>query len=277
MNGRGLSLLIVLLAAACASAATPVQAQGLIWSLPPDGTWVRYEGTYTYVERRDESPVKNIAPWTRHLTIKSVGTAMREFRGEMTACRWIEIISTTGRDSEEGVDPGPLGTWKYRVLIPESAVAGALVDDEIFVSMLPVLEGHRKFSDRPVEPITSGVLQVYPVLTLLEHYRQWEGEPEPAADPGVPLGPMQATKRTATKVVESRRFRSTNTAELWLTPGSDKTFGLAKWKVTVVREEKDAIQPRSAFQAASELIEEMAATAGGTDAMPDPDFPPLGN
>jgi hypothetical protein len=276
MNARMLSVLVVLWAASCLFAATPASAQGLIWSLPPDGTWVRYEGKYTYIERREQAAVKNIAPWTKHLTIKSVGTSMRDVGGAMTPCRWIEIIAITGRDSEAGVDTGPLGTWKYRVLVPEPAVVGELVDDEIPVSMLPVIEGQRKLGDKPVEEITSGVLQVYPVLTLLEHYRQWDGEAGEPEAIDVPLGQVEAVHRTAKLVTESRRYRSTNTGELWLGLGNPQTFGLAKWKVTVLREEKDATQPRSAFQPTNELIEEMEAHASGADAQPDADLGPLG-
>ena len=276
MNGRAVSLLGVVCAVCLAASVTPASAQGLIWSLPADGTWVRYEGKYTYIERRKNSPVKDIAPWTKQITVKSVGSVMREFKGEMVACRWIEIIIATGRDSETGVDTGPLGLWKYRVLVPEPSVAGTLTAaDGIPVSMLPVVEGYRKLGSRPVEKIKSSVLQVYPVISLLEHYRQWDGDAEPAADPGIKLGAVEATKRAAKLVVESRRFRSSNTADLWLS--KDVPFGLAKWKATVVREEKGSLRPRSEFQAISELIEEMEARASGTDAEADPDFAAAAN
>ena len=272
MYGQRLAFYGLLCAMALAVTGTPASAQGLIWSLPADGSWVRYEGKYSYIERREDSPVKDIAPWTKHITIQSVGKEKRDINGKMTDCRWIEIIVATGRDSEEGLATGPLGTWKYRVLIPEPAVVGDLVADGIPVSMLPVVEGYRKLGSFPVEPLKSSVLQVYPVISLLEHYRQWDGEAAPPADAGVQLGDtaIQASKRMAKLVVESPQFRSTNTGELWFS--KDVPFGLAKWKVTVLREEKDSVKPRTEFQAASELIEEMTARATGTDAKPDPDF-----
>lgn len=272
MNGRRVPLLGVLCAVLSAASAMPAAAQGLIWSLPADGTSVRYEGKYTYIERSENSPVKDIAPWTKHITVKSVGKEMRDVDGKMVDCRWIEIIVATGRDSEAGLATGPLGTWKYRVLIPEASVVGDLETDGIPVSMLPVVEGYRKLGSRPVEAIKSSVLQVYPVISLLEHYRQWDGEAEPAADAGVQVNgaAVQASKRMAKLVVESPKFRSTNTAELWFS--NDVPFGLAKWKVTVLREEKDSTQPRTEFQAANELIEEMSVRAVEMNAQPDPDF-----
>ena len=47
----------MLLAVIASSAAN---AQGLIWKLPPDGTWVRYEGTYRQIEFRPESAEGNL-------------------------------------------------------------------------------------------------------------------------------------------------------------------------------------------------------------------------
>ncbi|MCH8315241.1 MAG: hypothetical protein IIA64_04640 [Planctomycetes bacterium] len=114
------------------------------------------------------------------------------------------------------------------------------------------------------------MLQVYPVLSLLQHYRQWDGDAGQPADPGIELGPVEATNRAASLIVESRQFRSTNSAEIWLS--KDVPFGLAKWKVTVLREEKDRVEPRSAFQPVSELIEEMEAHETGKDAQPFPEF-----
>jgi hypothetical protein len=268
---RALPLLAVLCGMCCAESIRPAKAQGLIWTLPADGSWVRYEGTYAYIERKEESAVESIEPWTKHLLIQSVGQEMREYRGKMVACRWIEIVVTTGRNTEDGLDPGPLGTRKYRVLVPESAVVGKLHDDDaIPVSMLPIVEGYRKFGDRPVQTIKSNVLQVYPVLSLLQHYQQWNGPAAEPTDPGVKLGPVQATQRGASLRIESRRFRSTSDAQLW--HSQDVPFGLAKWKVTVLREEKDSVQPRSMFQAASEIIEEMEVHEIGNNAKQLPDF-----
>ena len=268
---RALPLLAVLFGMCCAESIRPAEAQGLIWTLPADGSWVRYEGTYAYIERKEESAVESIEPWTKHLLIQSVGQEMREYRGKMVACRWIEIEVTTGRKTEDGLDPGPLGTRKYRVLAPESAVVGKLHDDDaIPVSMLTIVEGYRKFGDRPVQAIKSNVLQVYPVLSLLQHYEQWTGAAAEPTDPGVKLGPVTATQREASLKIESRRFRSTSKAQLWRSP--DVPFGLAKWKVTVLREEKDNVQPRSEFQPVNEIVEAMEVYQVGDNAKRLPDF-----
>lgn len=269
---RALPTVVVFCALCAAGSFAPLQAQGLIWSLPEDGAWTLYEGTYTYIERREQTAVETIEPWTKHLLIQSTGRKMGSFRGEMVPCRWIEIEATTGRVSEEGLDPGPLGTWKYKVLVPEPAVVGELQDAQgIPVSMLPIVEGYRKFGDGPVQRIKSGALQTYPVLSLLAHYRQWDGPPAALEDPGVKLGAVQARQYSATLTVESPRFRSTNRAQLWRS--AEVPFGLAKWKATLLREEKDSIQPRSEFQPVSEIVEEMQVHKTGTDAEPFPDFP----
>ena len=91
--------------AACALmglfAAAHADAQGLLWSLPPDGTWVRYEGTYSQLVRRPDSTAGDLQlEWTRHLTIKSVGTSEESYRGQVQPCRWIEIKVVTGQVKE---------------------------------------------------------------------------------------------------------------------------------------------------------------------------------
>ena len=268
---RVLLLLAVVCGLCCAEFIKPAAAQGLIWELPKDGSWVRYEGTYAFIDRNEESSVEDIEPWTKHLLIQSVGEEMREYEGKMVACQWIEIEVTTGRKTEDGLDPGPLGTRKYRVLVPKPAVVGKLIDDDTLpVSMLPIVEGFRKFGDLPVQAIKSNVLQVYPVLSLLQHYQQWDGDAAEPADPGVKLGPVQATERAASLKIESPRLRSTSTAQLWRS--KDVPFGLAKWKVKVLSESKDIVQPRSEFQPVSEIVEEMEVHQVGDNAKRLPDF-----
>ncbi len=58
-------------------------AQGLVLRLPPDGTWVRYEGTFGQTEIRPDTATGKleIPPWAEHVTIKSVGSEEAEFRG----------------------------------------------------------------------------------------------------------------------------------------------------------------------------------------------------
>ena len=53
-------------------------AQGLIWKLPKDGTWVEFEGEYSQTEFRPNSPDGDLKPepWSRRLRISSVGQQM---------------------------------------------------------------------------------------------------------------------------------------------------------------------------------------------------------
>ena len=82
-------------------------AQGLIWELPADGSWVRFEGTYEKEMPGPDSNDLNVKlQWTRHLIISSVGSEMADFEGEQTACRWLEFKCVTGKATESGVAPG---------------------------------------------------------------------------------------------------------------------------------------------------------------------------
>lgn len=260
-NYNRTALLLFIGAAALPAAET--QAQGLLWNLPPDGSWVRFEGTYSFSDRRPGSVAGDVEPWTRSLWIGVIGTEMAEYQNQMVPCRWIEIHVNTGRPSEAGLDPGPLGLRKYKVLVPESGVPGKLISDEkIPVSMIPIVKGYRQFGDGPVEQITTNVLQVYPVICLLQHYRQWQPETDQPAELAIRLGTVQAIKYTAKRTMESPRRRSTTTAEIWR---SDQVpFGLARWNVTVLLEEKDSVQPRSQFAPVSQLAEQMEAHESGT-------------
>ena len=51
-------------------------AQGLLWSLPEDGTWVRFEGKLTQTQVNPDAANNQPIEWLRHVTIKSVGTKM---------------------------------------------------------------------------------------------------------------------------------------------------------------------------------------------------------
>lgn len=258
---------LILSAALVLGSHQPVSAQGLIWSLPEDGTWVRYEGTYTQTSfRPDSTPSEVTMNWIRHLTLKSVGTESAEFRGETVPCRWIEVEIVTGTASEMGLDPGPAGTRLYKVLIPEQAVPGSLVDEQnIFISYLPIVGGFRKTGDGPVEEIQSNVLQVYPAVSLLMHYQQWESASEQAEPLDIPLGTVSARRHTAERRMESYSNRVQNAATLWRSDGVP--FGLAQWQVTVTRAIKNRAESRDAFEKTNEVRVEMAAHEAGQDAV----------
>lgn len=242
-------------------------AQGLIWSLPDDGAWVRYEGTYKQVELRPGSVEGNIEPepWIRKLWIKSVGRETAEYHGQTVPCRWIEIKVVTGRPQEGAIDSGPAGTRIYKVLVPELEITGQLADARgIPVSFLPIVKGYRKFGESEVEAISADVLQVYPLISLVMHYKTLEPEGT-AEDPRIPLGPLSATRQRGAWQMESPVSRTKNEATLWRSV--DVPFGLAKWSVKLSREAKDSLDPRSAFQPVTEVTVEMSAHETGNNAL----------
>ena len=246
-------------------------AQGLIWSLPEDGTSMQWFGTYKQTEERagsDEGP--QTIQWNRQLTIKSVGKETAEFRGRPVPCRWIEIKVVTGKpssDVEGGTDAGLIGARIYRVLVPEGQIYSTTVDSiSIPVSFLPIVKGYRRFGEQEIQPIKSKVLQVYPLLAMLRSFRDLKSDATGVVDPGVELGPVSATHLTGTSVVESPTIRSKNTTDLW--QSKDVPFGLAKWKVTITRETKNISDPRTAFKLVSSIEVEMGAQKVDTQAEP---------
>lgn len=243
-----------------------VKAQGLIFSLPPDGTQVRYEGTYKQIEERPDSNAGALSlEWDRKLWIKSVGTEMAEYDGQMTACRWIEFKVITGKPSEEGTDPGIIGARIYKVLVPEREVRGELVDAEgIPVILIPIVRGYRRFGEGEIVEVKSGVLQVYPLISLVAHFPQMQADPT-EQDPAIKLGPVSATQMSGRSVIESPSTRTTNTTDLWRS--KEVPFGLAKWTVKIVREVKDPTEPRTAFQVASSIEVTMEAHEVEADAV----------
>lgn len=247
--------------------ATPAFAQGLIWSLPEDGKWIRYEGTYEQIDTQPESAQGTVTlKWIRQLTIKSVGRTEAEYQGELQPCRWIEIKQVTGKESEAGLDPGPVGTRLYKVLIPEAAVRGTLQDEDgIPVVFLPVVKGYRRIGNEEVapQPIRSGILNVYPLLCMIRHYRELKTEAE-GDDPQTGIPFLKATRLSGETTIESPTLRETHKAELWRT--DEVPFGLARWRVRITIEGKDITDPRSAFRTLSTITVDMKAAEVGEDA-----------
>ena len=259
--------------------ATPalLPAQGLIWSLPEqEGTWVRYEGEYRQIEFRPGVATGNqVFNWRRNVTIKSLVTPEEHktamYRGKQVTCRWIEIKVETGKPGEQGLDTGPAGARLYKVLIPESRVFGTLVQnrsvdaDGIPVSFLPIIRGYRKLGNRKEEVIKTKVLQIYPAISLLKHYkvlRPETGEPE---DPALEaLGAVNAIKWIGAETLQSRVSQSEHSSEIWLS--REVPFGLARWSVKVTRSRKRETDPRDDFSKRTETTVEMKAVAVGTDA-----------
>lgn len=246
MNVRFFPAFMLIFLPAMLAGESIVHAQGLIFSLPPDGTQVRYEGTYKQIQEQDSNDGALTMEWDRKLWIKSVGTEMAQYRGEETACRWIEFKVITGKPSEEGTDPGIIGSRIYKVLVPEKEVTGQLADAEgIPVILIPIVRGFRRFGEGEIAPVSSQVLQVYPAISLVSHFAEMQIDPAPQ-DPAIRLGPVSASQMSGRSVIESPNSRTTNTTDLWRS--DEVPFGLAKWTVKLVREVKDTTDPRSAFE-----------------------------
>jgi hypothetical protein len=267
---RRLTLLFVCAAGLYCGA--DASAQGLVWNLPEDGTWVRYEGTYQQVVRRPQSTEGDLTlEWQRNLEIKSVGredaTHDLDHDGkEVTEpCRWLEFKVVTGKIVEGIPDAGPGATVIYKVLVPESAIDGKLVDDEgIFKEYIPVVKGFRKLGDEAAQPLTSEVLQVYPNLSLLRHYRDLEttGAGQTAQVPKV--GDVNGDLIKGRMQMETGTQRSTNESEFVRSP--QMSFGLVNWTAKTVVEQKNLTDPRSKFEESVALTEQLKAVDSGSGA-----------
>ena len=234
-------------------------AQGLIWSLPEEGQSVHFQGEYIqemFPINSDESESK-IIKWIRDLTIKSAGRETAQYNGSEQPCRWIEFEVVT-RPSDVEIQPGPGSSRIYKVLVPESRVIGKLKDgDEIAVSFMPIVKGTRRIGDKPAEPIKTKVLQVYPVISLLRHYERLESDSQGAMEVDIPFGIVNASKHKGSFSIESRTSRSINEAEFWRS--NEVPFGLAKWTVNIVREQKQDSEARSEFKTVSKITVTMEA------------------
>ncbi len=272
--------LILLALTALVGAPLGAQAQGLIWTLPEqEGTWVRYEGEYKQVEfRPGVATGDQTFNWRRNVTIKSLVTPEEHrtgtFAGKQVTCRWIEIKVETGKPGEQGLDTGPGGARLYKVLIPESRVFSTLVNnksvdgDGIPVSFLPIIRGYRKLGNRKEEPIKTKVLQIYPAVSLLKHYKELKTETGQSEDPGLDaLGAINAIKWIGAETRQSPVSRSEHSSALWLS--REVPFGLARWSVKVTRSRKRETDSRDAFEKRTETTVEMKAVEVGTDAKSD--------
>ena len=246
--------------------AAPAGAQGLLWSLPPDGTWVRYYGEYKNVQERPESNEGALElTWLSELTIKSVGTEMADVKGQSTRCRWIEFKLVKGYQSAEGIKPGPYGAWIYKVLIPENRVIGKTEDaDHIPVTFIPVVKGFRKLGEREATPVTEKVLAVYPLLAPLANYKKLVPDGGASDLELKQLGTVSAQLNTGELKLESSISRSVNKGEMWLS--QDVPFGMAKFHVSLIREEKDSTAPKADFKRSAEIDVKMEVVEKGTAA-----------
>ncbi len=258
----GLSLAVIL------GASSSVLAQGLIWSLPKeDGASIKFEGTYQQTEQRpgaNEGPL--VLEWASHLWVKSVGKEDADYKGEKTPCRWIEIKVVTGRIDQGAIETGTVGERIYKVLVPEKAIEGRIKDDRnLPVVYLPIVKGFKKTNgkDPAAKPITSNVLQIYPVLGLVRDFKELEESP---GNESVQVGneTVEAKEFKGTLEQESLVSRFTHEAKFYRS--KDVPFGLARWTVTINQERKAEAEPRSAFKPVSEIKLEMTAREIAADA-----------
>ncbi|MEY3459162.1 MAG: hypothetical protein RL215_2319 [Planctomycetota bacterium] len=240
-----LSVAFVVCFAAVFCCDIPIFAQGLIHSLPEDGTAVEYEGDLTQKNADDD---ENKLSWKCELSIKSVGREDAEYMGQVQPCRWIEIKTVTGEAGEAGIDPGPVGSRIYKVLVPEGRVISEARDGSgIANEMLPIVRGFRRLGEEGVEPIRTPALRYYPTITLLTSYPESEVIATNAVPEVILQGPQISAVHSRGRVVmESQKTRSTNVGEYWVS--KDVPFGLARWVVTVTTEEKDLAASRSEFR-----------------------------
>lgn len=265
-------------------------AQVLIWSLPEeDGTWVRFEGTYKQTQARPNNNAGDlVVEWRSELTISSVGKEMAEFDGKEAACRWIEFKTVT-KPADLEKQPGPGGTYVYKVLIPKARVTGKITDSEgLPVTYIPIVKGFRKVGNRDPQEVTEKAMAVYPTVSLLTYYADLKQEGDQAealtvpvstdaleaqvfkgtrvflSDPSRPTAAINAGASPTSERKPEFTSRSTNAATLWRTDAVP--FGLAKFQVTVTREEKDGSASDDDFRRATLIESEMSAVAKGTDA-----------
>ena len=239
-----LAIAVTVVAMSCGFTSS-AKAQGLIFNLPEDGTAVEYEGTLTQATGPDDQEPLS---WTCELSIKSVGSEDAEYNGLVQPCRWIEIKTLTGKAGAAGIDPGPVGARIYKVLVPESKIMDDSVDaDNVPNDMLPIVRGFRRLGEEAVKEIKTPALRIYPTISLLTNY----DNPEVIATNSQPEVTLQGPPITAKQlkgkmVMERAESRSTNEGEYWVS--KDVPFGLARWVVSVTREEKESTAPRADFR-----------------------------
>lgn len=268
MQSRLASLVAVIIGLSVGSSAP---AQGLIWAIPAaEGQWVRYEGQYRQVIKRPNDPRGDLAlQWTRHLTIKSLHSEMAEFQGRSVNCRWIELKVITGPVKEGIIDAGPGGIRLYKVLVPIEAIEkvaiqpdGAVLDaNGVLATYVPIVKGYRKVGNESAATIETGVLDVFPVLAMVQHYRQLSQVGE--EDVSLRNETVPTEHWRGEMITEDPFTRSTSTGDLWRCKTPAVPFGIAKWTVTFSVEGKASTEPRSAFALVSELTEEMSAAEIG--------------
>lgn len=245
---RAQSLIAAVTFFACTAFSQTGQAQGLLFHLPEDGSGVEYEGEIVQETIRDDIKAgKETITKARMISIKSVGREDREFEGSLHPCRWIEIKVVTGDAGEAGINPGPVGSRIYKILIPESKIIDTPADNAGVPNiMLPIVEGYRRSGEAEVVAINSQAISIYPSICQLMNYPE-QNVVSAASAPSTKMAntSFSAKHIKGRQVMESREGRTTNEADFWVT--KEVPFGLARWEVIVKREKKESAANRDDF------------------------------
>ena len=198
--------------------------------------------------RDDIKAGKETITKARLITIKSVGREDREFEGTSQPCRWIEIKVVTGDAGEAGIDPGPVGSRIYKLLVPESKIIDTPQDGlGVPNVMFPIVEGYRRSGEAEVRPIRTKAIGVYPTICQLVNYPE-QNVISAAATPATKMANTSFSARhvKGNLVMERPESRTTNEADYWVT--KEVPFGLARWEVVVTQEKKESTAPRQDFK-----------------------------
>lgn len=251
------------------SSVTSVQAQSPIWNLPPEGTWVRFQGTYEQTEARPGAAAGDLElpPWTEQVTIKVLGSENAQVNGEEKPCRWLEIRVERGKEVDGKIETGLSGLEIYKVLVPETAVPKIPVDDSgIPVTFLPAVKGYRKIGSGNVSAITSPALQLYPLGVLAGYYRNIVISAD-SEELSTPAGDQTVIRYEGKLDLERAGSRTTEQSTVWRS--NEIPFGVAGWTAEIARQVKDERAPRDDFKTVSTVKTSMKLAATGTDATSD--------
>lgn len=264
---RARMLLACLFAAAMLTSAQSASAQVFIWSVPEDGSQVKFQGTYKTTQVRPKDMRGDLTlEWDTELTVKSVGEEMADFKGKSQPCRWIEFVSII---KPRGQKPGPGGTRIYKVLVPAASITGALLDTAGQPNdSIPIVKGFRKLGEGTVSEVKEKALALNPLIVPVTYYANLKAESEEPAPVTLPqIGDVPAVAKKGSVQHVSETIRTTNSAELWLS--KEIPFGLAKFKVVVLQEQKDNAAAEDQFQRNATVEVEMSAVEKGTGATSD--------
>lgn len=224
------------------------RAQGLLFHVPEDKTGVEYEGTVELTTiRPDITEGKETIVKAREMSIKSVGREDAEFDGKVQPCRWIEIKIVTGTAGEAGIDPGPIGSRIYKVLVPEAKIIADPVDQDGVPNItLPIVRGYRRTGESQVQKLATNALGIYPTVSQLINYPEQEviAASESPQTKAANLS-FNARHLRGRIVMESNDTRSTNEGHFWVS--EEVPFGLVRWEVVVTREKKESTARREQF------------------------------